>query len=101
MENTLSTKQANILTRLKNHKLDGMAEMLDNIFSHPSTYGGLPLEDLVELCLDEQEHEEQLKRYNILLKKARLPDLITIDDIKPDPVRGITQDTLVKLVSLN
>ena len=89
----------NTIDQLNALKLFGMAAELERQIGNP-TMLDLPFEHRVRTMVDHETTVRENKRLQILLKKARLPENASIDDIDYRSPRGLDKSAMLSLTSL-
>ena len=87
-------QQRDLLIKLRELRLNGFAEMLETQFNNPDIYVESTFEERLNLCLDEQEAYVKNRRYANLIKKAKLKDKLSLNDIMKAPSPGLSKEQL-------
>ena len=90
----LNSTQANMLKRLRQLRLYGFADCLENQFVNQELFFTAGFEERLNQCIDAQENYAQQRRFNNLVKAARLKSALELSDLSTTPSPGITASQL-------
>ena len=85
-----------IKSRLLSLRLSGMAQMWQTLEETRRT-GALTLHEGMELLLQAETDKRQENRYERLMKNACFRYRASVEEVNPDPVRGIDKSLLTRL----
>ena len=96
----LNKKQNSLIEDLKKIKLYGMASDLENQFINEDVYSKVTFFNRIEQLINKQITYALNKKYNSLLKRSKIKDYFSFDDLKYNQQEdGITPDEVAFLAS--
>lgn len=100
MKMQLNKKQNSLIEDLKKLKLYGMAGDLENQFINEDVYSKVTFFNRIEQLINKQITYALNKKYNSLLKRSKIKDYFSFDDLKYNQQEdGITPDEVAFLAS--
>ena len=92
--NLLDSNKVELLKRIRQLKLYGFADALENQFANENLYFNSSYYERIEMCIQRQEEYAKNRRFNNLLKAARFKSALEFTDISKTPSEGITTSQL-------
>ena len=77
------------LTRLRNLKLTGMADAVQQQLEHASTYEGLPFIERLSLLVEHEQLSREQRKQTRLVKQARLKLQATVQELDYQSARNL------------
>lgn len=86
----LNSAQADMLKRIRQLRLLGFAESLENQFRNQELFFSSGFEERLNMCIDAQEKYAEQRRFYNLLKAAKFKSTLELTDLSTAPSPGIT-----------